>query len=170
MKNVKAISLIGTLLMTTAAKACGVKNERRASVQGCDQLRKILVAIATTSALLLPAQAAEKKAKTPEQACQSQALNSIAREWPNFLKGKFEVILKGKRCLVLLQANSTMFEGKRSAELIDGKTGDLLAEFYGPTSGGAWKDSDRGLCSYRGGKFPTNECTWDEYLVKANRM
>ena len=63
-----------------------------------------------------------------------------------------------------------MFEGKRTASLIDGKTGELLAEFYAPTSGGAWKDSDRGLCSYRGGKFPTGECSWLEYMEKADQM
>jgi hypothetical protein len=109
-------------------------------------------------------------AKTPEQACQAQALTSIAREWPNVLKGQFEIILKGNRCLVLLQADSPLFEGKRTASLIDGKTGELLAEFYAPTSGGAWKDSDRGLCSYRGGKFPTGECSWQEYMEKADQM
>jgi hypothetical protein len=48
--------------------------------------------------------------------------------------------------------------------LVAAGTGELLSEFYGP------KDSDRGLCSYRGGKFPTAECTWNEYLDKANRM
>jgi hypothetical protein len=31
-----------------------------------------------------------------------------------------------------------------------------------------FKDSDCGLCSYRVGKFPTAECTWNEYLDKAN--
>jgi hypothetical protein len=110
-----------------------------------------------------PAQAVDKKAKTPEQACQAQALASIAREWSNVFRGNFEIILKGNRCLVSLQAPS-IFEGKRTAWLIDGKTGELLSEFYGP------KDSDRGLCSYRGGKFPTAECTWKEYLDKANQM
>ena len=65
--------------------------------------------------------------------------------------------------MVFLQAPA-IFEGKRTAWLIDGKTGELLSEFYGP------KDSDRGLCSYRGGKFPTAECTWSEYLDKANQM
>jgi hypothetical protein len=131
---------------------------------------KVLLAAAVSAAFLSPGQAAEKKAKTPEQICQAQGLASIAREWPNVLKGQFEIILKGKRCLVLLQANSTMFEGKRSAELIDGKSGDLLAEFYAPTNGGAWKDSDRGLCSYRGGKFATAECTWEEWTDKADQM
>jgi hypothetical protein len=56
-----------------------------------------------------------------------------------------------------------VFEGKRTAWLIDGRTGALLSEFYGPTG------SDRGLCRYRGGKFPTGECAWDEYLDKANQ-
>jgi hypothetical protein len=122
----------------------------------------ILMATAAGAVLLSSAQAAEK-AKTPEQACQAQALASIGREWPNVLSGNFEIILKGNRCLVFLQAPAA-FEGKRSAWLIDGKTGALLSEFYGP------KDSDRGLCSYRSGKFPTAECTWNEYLDKANHM
>jgi hypothetical protein len=127
------------------------------------QVRKILLATAVAAAFLSPSQAAEKKAKTPEQACQAQALASIAREWSNVLRGNFEIILKGNRCLVFLQAPAA-FEDKRTAWLIDGKTGALLSEFYGP------KDSDRGLCSYRGGKFPTAECAWNEYLDKANQM
>ena len=126
-------------------------------------MRKIFLATSVAAALLSPAQGAEKKAKTPEQACQAQALTSIAREWPNVFKGEFEIILKGNRCLVFLQAPS-VFEGKRAAWLIDAKTGDLLAEFYGPL------DSDRGLCSYRGGKFPTAECTFGEYMDKAHQM
>jgi hypothetical protein len=125
-------------------------------------VRKVLLATAAAAAFLSPAHA-EKKGKVPEQACQAQALASIAREWPNVLSGTFEIILKGDRCLVFLQAPA-VFEGKRTAWLIDGKTGALLSEFYGP------KDSNRGLCSYRGGKFPTVECTWNEYLDKADQM
>ena len=125
-------------------------------------MKIVLLATAAAAAFLSPAHA-EKKAKAPEQACQAQALASIAREWPNVLSGTFEIILKGNRCLVFLQAPA-VFEGKRTAWLIDGKTGALLSEFYGP------KDSDRGLCSYRGGKFPTVECTWNEYLDKADQM
>ena len=53
---------------------------------------------------------------------------------------------------------------KGSPRLIDGKTGALLSEFYAP------KDSNRGLCTYRSGKFPSTECTWDEYLKNANQM
>jgi hypothetical protein len=118
------------------------------------------------------AQARDRPAgKTPMQACQAQALTSVVREWPNVFRGQFEIILKGNRCLLFLQADSEMFEGKRTAWLIDGKTGDLLAEFYAPKSvSGAWKDSDRGLCNYRGGKFPTGECTWEEYTAKADQM
>ena len=125
-------------------------------------LTRITVALVAI-ALPWPAPAAEKKAKTPEQACQAQALASIAKEWSNVLRGSFEIIVKGQRCLVFLQAPA-IFEGKRTAWLIDGKTGGLLSEFYGP------KSSDRGLCSYRGGKFPTAECTWEEYLDKADQM
>ena len=124
---------------------------------------KVLLATAVVVAFVSPAQAAAKKAKTPEQACQAQALASIAREWPNVLHGTFEIILKGNRCLVLLQAPA-VFEDKRAARLLDGKTGVLLSEFYGP------KDSNRGLCTYRDGKFPSGECTWTEYLEKANQM
>jgi hypothetical protein len=127
------------------------------------QALSVAAILLAAAAAASPALAAEKKAKTPEQACQAQALASIAREWPNVLRGHFEIILRGNRCLVFLQAPA-IFEGKRSAWLIDGKTGGLLSEFYGP------KDSDRGLCSYRGGKFPTAECTWNEYLDKANQM
>jgi len=124
---------------------------------------KVLLATIAAAALLSLAEAAEKKVKPPEQTCQAQALASIAREWPNVLQGSFEILLKGSRCLVFLQAPAA-FEGKRTAWLIDGNTGELLSEFYGP------KDSDRGLCSYRGGKFPTGECSWNEYLDKANQM
>ena len=127
-------------------------------------MSKVVLATAVVVAFVSPAQAAAKKAKTPEQACQAQALASIAREWPNVLHGTFEIILKGNRCLMLLQAPAVFVEGKRTAWLIDGRTGVLLSEFYGP------KDSDRGLCSYRSGKFPTAECTWNEYLDKANQM
>ena len=98
-------------------------------------MKIVLLATAAAAAFLSPAHA-EKKAKAPEQACQAQALASIAREWPNVLSGTFEIILKGNRCLVFLQAPA-VFEGKRTAWLIDGKTGALLSEFYGP------KDSDR---------------------------
>jgi hypothetical protein len=131
--------------------------------QGDAQLTKTILVAGSAAAFLWPAQAAEKKAKTPEQACQAQALASIAREWPNVLRGNFEIILKGNRCLVFLEVPA-IFEGKHTAWLIDGKTGQLLSEFYGP------KDSDRGLCTYRGGKFPTAECSWDEYLDRANQM
>ena len=79
------------------------------------------------------------------------------------LHGTFEIILRGHRCLVLLQA-AAVFEDKRTARLLDGKTGVLLSEFYGP------KDSNRGLCTYSGGKFPAADCTWKEYLEKANQM
>jgi hypothetical protein len=43
--------------------------------------------------------------------------------------------------------------------------GDLLAEFYGP------QDSERGLCSFRGGRFKTDaDCTLADYFEKANQM
>jgi hypothetical protein len=110
------------------------------------------------------AKAEKAKPKTPEQVCQALALGSIAREWSNVFSGTFDIFLKNNRCLVLLQAPAA-FEGKHTIWLIDGRTGDLLSEFYGP------KGSDRGLCSYRGGKFKTNpDCTLDEYFEKANQM
>ena len=132
-------------------------------------MRTILLAAIAAAALLSPAQAADKKAKTPEQACQAQALASIANEWPNVLRGEFDIILKGDRCLVFLQADS-IFKGKRTAWLIEGKNGELLSEFYGATQGGAFSAGDTGHCSYRAGKFPTGECTWSEYLDKAGQM
>jgi len=80
------------------------------------------------------------------------------------MRGSFEIFLKGNRCLVFLQTPA-IYEGKRTAWLIDGKTGDMLSEFYG------LENSDRGLCTYSGGKFPTNgDCTWNEYLDRANQM
>jgi hypothetical protein len=33
-----------------------------------------------------------------------------------------------------------------------------------------WKDTDIGLCSYRGGYFPTAECPWSEFMDKSDRM
>jgi|SRR3954467_8797735 hypothetical protein len=125
-------------------------------------MRTILVA-AMLAATTFSALAGENKATSPESACQAQALGSIAKAWPNVLTGNFEIILKGNRCLVFLVAPS-IFEGKRTAWLIEGKNGALLSEFYGP------KGSNEGLCSYRGGKFPTNQCTWDDYMDKADQM
>jgi hypothetical protein len=129
-------------------------------------MRKILLAMAAVATFF-------RRRKLPRRRPRPQrklARPSIAREWSNVLKGQFEIILKGNRCLVFLQVNSRMFEGKRAAWLINGKTGELLAEFYAPTTGAAWKDSDCGLCSYRGGKFQTGECTWEEYTHKADQM
>ena len=83
-------------------------------------MTKMAIATAAVVALVSSAQAADKKAKTPEQACQAQALASIAREWPTVLDGTFEIILRGHRCLVLLQA-AAVFEDKRTARLLDGK-------------------------------------------------
>jgi hypothetical protein len=61
-------------------------------------MTKTAIATAAVVALVSSAQAADKKAKTPEQACQAQALASIAREWPTVLHGTFEIILRGHRC------------------------------------------------------------------------
>jgi hypothetical protein len=121
---------------------------------------------AAAAASFSPAQSGEK---TPEEACQAQALASIATKWPKVLKGQFEIVLKDNRCLVLLQA-PVVIERKRMAWLVDGTNGEVLAEFTAPTRVDGWKDSDRGLCSYRGGKFKTGECTWGEYLDNADQM
>lgn len=131
----------------------------------------IVVAVVGLGSTASTTTALAAKAKTPEQACQAASLASIAREWPNVLRGSFEIALKGNRCLVFLQAPA-IFEGKRAAWLIDGNTGDQLSEFYAPKSpsGGGWKDDDRGQCSFRGGKFPTGECSWSEYLDKVDKM
>jgi hypothetical protein len=142
---------------TTAGCLRGIFNSE-------DTMRLIVIFSLLLSATTAIAAPAEKKARTAEQACQAQALASIARQWPNVVQGYFEIIIKGNRCLVFLETPG-VFAGKRVARLIDGKTGDLLSEFDGP------KDTkERGLCSYRGGKFPTSECTWDEYLAKAEQM
>src|SRR5438046_2049700 len=87
--------------------------------------------------------------------CQAAALTSIAKNYRNVLRGQFEIILKDNRCLLFLQAPA-IYEGKYTAWLIDGITGDLLAEFYAPKAPGrAWSDKDKGLCTFRSGKFPT---------------
>jgi hypothetical protein len=128
------------------------------------QMTKLLTTAAVLTALTastFTAQAVEKRTK--EQACQAQALTSIIKGWPNVFIGTFETFLEGNRCLLILAAPSA-FKGKRTIWLIEGKNGDLLAEFYGP------EDSDRGLCSYRGGKFKTGECSFDEYNANASQM
>jgi hypothetical protein len=101
-------------------------------------------------ALALAAHSAMAAAqKTPEQACQAQALASIARECP----GGANILAKDRRCFVFLQAPSAMFPGKRAAWLIDGKTGEMLSEFYAP-AGDGWTRDSRGICTYRGGALP----------------
>jgi opacity protein-like surface antigen len=110
-------------------------------------MKKFLAAAAVAAALLSSAHA--KEAKTPQQACQAQALGAIVKGWPNVMSGHFEIALaKDGRCLVLLDAPA-IYEGKHAVWVIEAKTGDMLSEFYG------LKDSDTGLCTYRDGKFPT---------------
>jgi hypothetical protein len=74
---------------------------------------------------------------------------------------------------VFLQAPA-IFEGKRAAWLIDGKAGDMIAEFYAPVNpAGAWQDSDPGNCTYRDGHHGpsgTSSCTWSEYLDQIDQM
>jgi len=141
----------------------GYIDGQNAAYEAEDTMRLIVIFSLLLSATTAIAAPAEKKARTAEQACQEQALASIARQWPNVVQGYFEIIIKDDRCLVFLETPGG--PGKRVSRLIDGKTGDLLAEFNGP------KDTrERGLCSYRRGKFPTGECTWDEYLAKSEQM
>jgi hypothetical protein len=128
---------------------------------------KIVGATLLVAAMMLniaSVEAKDRSTKTPEQECQAQSLASIAREWQNVTKGQFEIILKGRRCLVFLQADSKMYEGKRTSWLIEGATGELLAEWYGP------RGSNTGMCSYRAGKFKTGECTVEDYMDKADQM
>jgi hypothetical protein len=83
----------------------------------------------------------------------------------------FEIMVRGNRCLIFVIVDSPMFPGKRSAWLIEGKTGDLLAEFYAPTNHGRpWELTDRGLCQFRGGRFKTTQCAWAEWKVLADQM
>jgi hypothetical protein len=128
-------------------------------------VREILLATAAAAAFLSSAQA-EQKAKTPQQACQAQALAELAKWSGAFHVGmitRVMVILKGNRCLVFLDAPA-IFEGKHTIRFIDVDEGSLLSEFYGPVN------SDRGLCTYQGGKFPTAQCTLKEYWEKADQM
>ena len=123
---------------------------------------KVLVATAVAVAFVSTAQAADKKTKTPEQACQAQALTSIARAWPNVLHGTFEIILKGNRCLVLLQAPA-VFEDKRTARLLDGKTGVLL-------SSSTRRRQQPWPLHVSRRQVPVVRVYWDEYLKNANQM
>jgi hypothetical protein len=102
------------------------------------------------------------------QSCVEQVAGAVVK-W-DVTKGLVEAIEKGQRCLVFLQVDSKLFPGKRAAWLIEGKNGKLLAEFCAPTDGGACKDTDRGLCSFRTGRFPTSECAWSEWMDKASQM
>src|SRR5262245_12868924 len=100
---------------TTAGRLRGIFNSE-------DIMRLIVIFSLLLSATTAIAAPAEKKARTAEQACQAQALASIARQWPNVVQGYFEIIIKGDRCLVFLETPG-VFAGKRVARLIDGKTG-----------------------------------------------
>jgi hypothetical protein len=133
--------------------------------------RLFSVAVASLVLATATAHAGQRKTETvtPEQACQAQALGAIARNWSNVMKGQFQIIVRDRRCLVILQAPA-IYEGKRTACLIDGKTGEMLSEFYASVGPNGWQDNDRGLCTFAGGKFKTSECTWSEYLDKADQM
>jgi hypothetical protein len=98
------------------------------------------------------------------------SVDPTAKQWLGTGQDPLEIIVKGDRCLFFVQANSKLYPGKRTAWLIEGKSGDLLAEFYAPISpNGPWGDNDRGLCSF-GGHFPTFTCTWVEWRERADQM
>jgi hypothetical protein len=108
-------------------------------------MKKLFLVATMCIAFISNANAGQQR--TPEQACQAQALGSIAHSWPNIMQGQFQIVVKDHRCLVFLQAPA-IFEGKRAAWLIDGKAGDMIAGFYAPVNpAGAWQDSDPGNCT-----------------------
>ena len=117
----------------------------------------LLLATVCIIAVRAPANAGPASRKSPEAVCQSQAMVHLSKML--VFEGRFEIFIRWGHCVLLLQAPA-IFEGKRTVSFFDGKTGDLLAEFYGP------KDSDTGLCSYRGGALPTNgDCTSKEFFT-----
>lgn len=84
----------------------------------------------------------------------------------------FDIVVRGGRCLMFIrQVESPMFPGKRAGWLIDGKDGDILAEFWGKANNGQpWEPTDIGLCSFRGGRFKTAMCSWSEWMARSAQM
>src|SRR5262245_55678686 len=94
--------------LTTAGRLRGIFNRE-------DTMRLIVIFSLLLSATTAIAAPAEKKATTAEQACQAQALASIARQWPNVVQGYFEIIIKGGRCLVFLETPGGICRQARGA-------------------------------------------------------
>jgi len=84
----------------------------------------------------------------------------------------FDIVVRDGRCLMFIrQVESPMFPGKRAGWLIDGKDGDILAEFWGRSNNGQpWQPNDIGLCSFRGGRFKTEMCPWSVWMARSAQM
>lgn len=84
----------------------------------------------------------------------------------------FDIVVREGRCLLFIrQAYSPINPSKRAGWLIDGRDGDILAEFWGSSKDGQpWEPNDIGLCSFRGGRFKTSQCPWSEWQAKAAQM
>lgn len=84
----------------------------------------------------------------------------------------FDIVVRDGRCLLFIrQTESPMFPGKRAGWLIDGKDGDILAEFWGRSNNGQpWQPNDMGLCSFRGGRFKTEMCPWSVWMARSAQM
>lgn len=86
----------------------------------------------------------------------------------------FDIVVRNGRCMFFIrQKPETSFTpGKRAAWFIDGKDGDILAEFWGPANGGRpFEPDDVGLCSFRGGiPFKTDQCKWSTWLARSARL
>lgn len=84
----------------------------------------------------------------------------------------FDIVVRDGRCLLFIrQKSSPINPDKRAGWLIDGRDGDILAEFWGGANNGQpWRPDDIGLCSFRGGRFKTSMCPWSEWQAKAAQM
>ncbi len=83
----------------------------------------------------------------------------------------FDIVVRGGRCMFFVrQKPETSFTpGKRAAWFIDGRDGDILAEFWGPANNGRpFEPNDIGLCSFRGGiPFKTEMCPWSVWMARS---
>ena len=86
----------------------------------------------------------------------------------------FDIVVRDGRCLLFIRqrAEASFTPGKRAAWFIDGKDGDILAEFWGPANGGRpFEPGDVGLCSFRGGiPFKTEMCPWSVWIARSARL
>ena len=114
------------------------------------------IVTAATDAFVSSAQAADKKAKTPEQACQAQALASTAKDGrrptapSKNLKSNRLLVMPSCACCFRGQSNRPTTRWHRCADV-----------FSDP------KDSSRDF-TYCGGKSSA-ECTWKDHLEAAIR-